>query len=57
MTQKRSTPKVSIVEKMKNRVMVADTDKGAELQERIADLKELVAAFRRGDIKEQMSKN
>ena len=56
-TKKESTPKVSIVEKMKNRVMVADTDKGAELQERIADLKELVAAFRRGDIKEQMSKN
>ena len=55
--KKESTPKVSIVEKMKNRVMVADTDKGAELQERIADLKELVAAFRRGDIKEQMSKN
>ena len=37
--------------------MVADTDKGAELQERIADLKELVAAYRRGDIKEQMSKD
>ena len=55
--KKESTPKVSIVEKMKNRVMVADTDKGAELQERIADLKELVAAYRRGDIKEQMSKD
>lgn len=53
--KKESTPKVSIVEKMKNRVMVADTDKGAELRERIADLKELVAAYRRGDIKEQIS--
>lgn len=47
-----SSPKVSIVEKMKNRVMVADTDKGRELTETIEDLKELVAAFRRGDIKE-----
>lgn len=46
------TPKVYIVEKMKHRVMVADTDKGMELKTRIEDLKELVAAFRRGDIKE-----
>lgn len=46
------TPKVYIVEKMKHRVMVADTDKGRELKTRIEDLKELVAAFRRGDIKE-----
>lgn len=49
---RESSPKVSIVEKMKNRVMVADTDKGRELAESIEDLKELVAAFRRGDIKE-----
>lgn len=49
---RESSPKVSIVEKMKNRVMVADTDKGRELAGAIGDLKELVAAFRRGDIKE-----
>ena len=49
---KESTPKVSIVEKMKKRVMVGDTDKGRELREMIDDLKELVAAYRRGDIKE-----
>lgn len=49
---RESTPRVAIVEKMKNRVMVADTDKGKELAETIEDLKELVAAFRRGDIKE-----
>lgn len=55
--KKESTPKVSIVEKVKNRVMVADTDKGEELRARIADLKELVAAYRRGDIKEQMSRS
>ena len=47
-----NTPKVSIVENMKQRVMVADTDKGKELAVMIGDLKELVAAFRRGEIKE-----
>lgn len=51
---KESTPKVSVVENMKNRVMVADTDKGAELAERIADLMELVAAYRDGVIKEKV---
>lgn len=51
-SNRESSPKVSIVEKMKNRIMVADTDKGRELAEAIEDLKELVAAFRRGDIKE-----
>jgi len=48
-----STPRVSIVEKMKSRVMVGNTDKGKELKAMIEDLTELVAAFRRGDIKEQ----
>ena len=48
-----NTPKVSIVEKMKNRVMVAGTDKGQELLIQIQDLKELVAAYRRGDLKER----
>ncbi|MGL5434634.1 MAG: fructose-1,6-bisphosphatase [Lachnospiraceae bacterium] len=51
---KESTPKVSIVEKMKKRVMVEDTDKGKELTAVIDDLKELVAAFRRGEIKEKV---
>lgn len=51
--KRENTPRVSIVEKMKNRVMVAHTDKGRELKESIQDLKELVEAFRRGDIKEE----
>lgn len=51
--ERESTPRVAIVEKMKNRVMVAHTDKGTELHGQIDDLKELVDAFRRGDIKEQ----
>lgn len=50
---KENTPRVSIVEKMKNRVMVASTDKGALLLEQIEDLKELIEAYRRGDLKER----
>ena len=52
--KKESTPKVSVVEKVKTRVMVADTDKGRELKGQIADLKELVAAYREGTIKERV---
>lgn len=50
---KENTPKVSIVEKMKSRVMVASTDRGALLLEQIDDLKQLMEAYRRGDIKER----
>ena len=50
---KENTPKVSIVEKMKNRVMVASTDKGTLLLEQSGDLKELIEAYRRGDLKER----
>lgn len=49
-----NTPKVTIVEKMQKRVMVADTDTGRELAAKIADLKELVAAYRGGIIKEKL---
>ena len=39
---------------MQSRVMVADTDKGRELAGQIADLKELVAAYREGTLKERV---
>ena len=52
--RKENTPKVSVVEKMASRVMVADTDKGQELKEQIEDLKELVTAYRKGTIKERI---
>lgn len=52
--EKENTPKVSIVEKMQKRIMVADTDTGKELSGRIDDLKELVAAYREGDLKEKL---
>ena len=51
---RENTPKVTIVEKMKKRVMVADTDTGRILKEKIADLNELVAAYRGGIIKEKL---
>ena len=49
-----SSPRVSIVEKMQKRIMVADTDAGRDLKERIRDLKELVEAYRKGVIKEKI---
>ena len=52
--KKESTPKVSIVEKMRKRIMVADTDDGKELARRIEDLKELVAAYRKGALKKRI---
>ena len=52
MPNKENTPKVYITEKMANRIRVADTDLGKDIAERISDLKELVAAYRAGVIKE-----
>ncbi len=42
-----------IVEMSAHRMLVADTDKGAELREQINDLKQLLYAYRHGIIKEQ----
>ena len=50
----RNHENTPIVEKMQKRVMVADTDTGKMLAEKIADLKELVAAYRGGIIKEKL---
>ena len=47
----KSTTK--IVELTNHRMMVKDTDKGQELQSQINDLKELLKAYRNGDIKER----
>lgn len=51
---RENTPKVTIVEKMKKRIMVADTDTGHMLKSKIEDLNELVAAYRGGIIKEKL---
>ena len=50
---RQSAPRVRIVENMPRRVLVADTDTGAQLRERIGHLEDLLAAYRAGTIKEQ----
>ncbi len=47
---------IQIVEMSNRRMLVADTDKGDELQKQIEDLKELLYAYRHGFIKEQERK-
>ena len=46
-----STSKV--VEKTRDRVMVADTDTGAQLKKRVEELEELLVAYRSGQIVER----
>lgn len=46
------TPKVYVVEQMKKRINVSDTDKGIDIANKIEDLKELLKAYRNGTIKE-----
>ncbi|MDO4443710.1 MAG: fructose-1,6-bisphosphatase [Slackia sp.] len=43
----------SVIAWMENRMLVADTDKGARLKERIADLEQLLEAYHRGEIAEK----
>ena len=42
-----------IIEMSAHRMLVADTDKGEELKAQVADLKQLLYAYRHGIIKEQ----
>lgn len=46
------TPKIYMVEKLERRANIADTDKGQELLSQINDLRELLEAYRSGEIKE-----
>ena len=41
-----------IIEMSSHRMLVADTDKGAELKQQIDDLEELLYAYRHGFLKE-----
>ena len=52
-TQEFHSPRLEVVEKLGRRMLVADTDKGVEIKQKIADLKELVQAYRDGVIKER----
>ena len=47
------SPLVKVVEETQRRINVADTDIGYELGERIKDLRGLLTAYRKGDIKER----
>lgn len=47
------TPEIHLVEKLERRANISDTDKGAELLEQINDLRELLNAYRSGEIKER----
>ena len=49
---REATPRVEIVKHLVPRERVADTDTGTELRAQIADLKELLEAYREGRIKE-----
>ena len=44
-------------DRSENRIRICETDVGHSLQQTIDDLKELLAAFRRGEIKEDNSAN
>ncbi len=46
------TPEIHLVERLDRRANISDTDKGAELLEQINDLRELLKAYRSGEIKE-----
>jgi len=46
------TPEIRIVEKLESRANISDTDKGAAIADKIADLRELLNAYRFGTIKE-----
>lgn len=49
------TPEIQLVERFDRRMNISDTDKGAEIAEQIEDLKNLLAAYRSGTIKEHSS--
>ena len=48
----KRTPKVSIIEVMKPRVTVGNTDIGKELTQQVEDLNELIRAYKEGVLKE-----
>jgi len=51
-TQNFYSPVMKIVETMPERLLILDTDQGAELVEKVEDLKELIKAFKNGSLKE-----
>ena len=56
-TQVFHSPVMQTVETLPSRMMVLDTDQGAELVQNIEDLKQLVDAYRRGNLRRDSSGN
>lgn len=52
-TQEFYSPVMKTVETMPERLLILDTDQGAQLVEKVEDLKNLVEAFKNGEIKEK----
>ena len=52
-TQEFYSPVMKTVETMPERLLIIDTDQGTKLVEKVDDLKDLVEAFKNGEIKEQ----
>ncbi|MBO5623307.1 MAG: fructose-bisphosphatase class III, partial [Butyrivibrio sp.] len=48
-----NTPTIQITERTKKRILVKDTDIGKSLQKQIEDLKDLLAAYESGLIREK----
>lgn len=51
-TQEFHQPEMVTIRTLTDRFMIKDTDQGKELEEKIADLVDLIAAYRAGEIKE-----
>ena len=49
-----NTPDIRIVERMKSRIRIAETDKGTELRKQMEDLWDLLEAYGNGDLKESL---
>lgn len=48
------TPNLTIEDKMERRLLIADTDQGLKMKERVEDLELLIRAYREGTIKEKL---
>ena len=47
-----NTPEIQMVERMKTRIRIGETDKGIELRRQMTDLLDLLEAYQNGEIKE-----
>ena len=52
-SQRFHSPVMKTVQNMPERILVIDTDQGVGLVDKVNDLRELVKAYRNGELKEQ----